>query len=208
MPGEPTVIYSAANTQQAYLLKSVLEERGIAAWVVNDAIQIAGGELPLGWTAAAKIIVGRHDADEARRIAEQFDQTTTHEPTNDDDVAGAAEGADWAEWPLCPACGERRSARCSICGSSANRFPLADIEQAEGGDRVLLVCQSCDDHFLPEWYRLCPRCGHDFGDGIEVDQPPSPREFSLRTALVVAGLLSGVVAFLAYFLWLFAGRAS
>ena len=39
MSGEPTVIYSAANVQQAYLLKGLLEERGIAAWVVNDGMR-------------------------------------------------------------------------------------------------------------------------------------------------------------------------
>ena len=71
MPREPTVIYSAANTQQAYLLKGILEDQGIPAWVVNDTIQIAGGDLPLGWTAAARVVVGSDTAIAARQIAER-----------------------------------------------------------------------------------------------------------------------------------------
>jgi hypothetical protein len=113
MSGEPTVIYSASSTQQAYLLKGLLEDRGIATWVVNDAMQIAGGELPLGWTAAAKVVVGLTDAEEARRLAEEFDRRTA-EGTAGDAPAIEADAKEWPDWPLCPACGERRAARCPI----------------------------------------------------------------------------------------------
>jgi len=207
MSGEPTVIYSAANAQQAYLLKGLLEERGIAAWVVNDAMQIAGGELPLGWTAAPRVVVGLPDADEARQMAEAFDRHTSHEPTDDDAVI-EADPKEWPDWPLCPACQEPRSALCPVCGVAANHFPLADIQESPAGTRVLLFCTACDDHFLPDWYRLCPRCGHDYGSGVEIDQPRRLLEFNLRTALTIAALLAGVAAFLAYFVWLFAGRTA
>src|SRR3954470_14456729 len=73
MSREPTIIYSADTPQQAYLLRSLLEDEGIRAWVVNDAIQIAGGELPIGWRGAAKVIVGDDEAAAARRFAEAFD---------------------------------------------------------------------------------------------------------------------------------------
>ena len=69
MSGPPTVIYHAASTQQAHILKGVLEERGIASWIVNENIQVAGGELPIGWTAAACVAVGETDALEARLAA-------------------------------------------------------------------------------------------------------------------------------------------
>src|SRR6188472_4492221 len=74
MPRQPTIIYSADNPQQAHLLRSLLADEGIQAWVVNDAIQIAGGELPVGWRGAAKVAVGDDEADVARRFAEAFDQ--------------------------------------------------------------------------------------------------------------------------------------
>jgi len=208
MSGEPTVIFSAANAQQAYLLKGLLEERGIAAWVVNDAIQIAGGDLPDGWTGAPRVVVGLQDADEGRRVAEEFDRKTSHETQGDDEAAAEADPKEWPDWPLCPSCQEPRSALCPICGIAANNFPLADIQESSDGTRVLLFCAACDDHFLPEWYRLCPRCGYDYGGGIEVDPPRQPPEFNLRNTLVIAALVAGLLAFLTYFLWLFAGRAS
>jgi uncharacterized paraquat-inducible protein A len=207
MSSEPTVIYSAASIQQAHLLKGLLEEQGIAARVVNDAIQIAGGDLPLGWTAAARVVVAERDALAARRLAEDFDRQTSHEPT-DDNLAEPDIPEEWADWPVCPACGERRSARCPVCGATGTSFPLADFQPSDSGQRVLLVCPDCDDHMLPEWYRLCPRCGHDYGDGIETNRPSRPTIEISRGEWIVAGLI--VVAGLtmvAYFVWLFSGRS-
>jgi Putative prokaryotic signal transducing protein len=206
MSGEPTVIYSAASPQQAYLLKGLLEERGIAAWVVNDAMQIAGGELPLGWTAAAKVVVGLADANDGRQLAEEFDRRTA-EGSVGDEPAIEAEAKEWADWPVCPECSERRAARCPVCESSANDFPLADLQATPDGERILLFCSSCDDHFLPQWYRLCARCGHDFGSGVLIDADRHPRQWDLRSMLVIAAMLAGVAAFAAYFLWLFAARS-
>jgi hypothetical protein len=208
MAGEPIVIYSAASTQQAHLLKGLLAEQGIAAWVVNDAIQFAGGDLPLGWAAAARVVVGEENAIEARRLAEDFDRQTAHEPTDDDP---AADGVldQWDDWPVCPKCGERRSARCPACLASGTSFPLADIQETADGQRVFLLCKDCGDHFLPEWFRLCPRCGYDFGGGIEID-PPQPTTWptvGLRSVIVLALLLGAAAAISAYFLWLFGWRA-
>jgi len=206
MPGEPTIIYSADSVQQAYLLKGLLEEQGIFARVVNDAIQIAGGDLPLGWTSAAKVVVADQDAAAARQLAEQFDRQTAHEPLADDgrDISTAAP---WDGWPICPTCSEPRSARCPICEASGSNFALADLQESESGDRVLLFCPNCDDHFRPEWYRLCARCGHDFGDGIQMTQPArvgSP--IGLREWLVVAATTAFLIAVSAYFVWLFSAR--
>lgn len=205
MPGQPTVIYSAASIQQAYLLKGLLEDQGILARVVNDSIQIAGGDLPLGWTAAAKVVVGDRDAAAARQLAEEFDWQTASQHL-DDDSREKTSDLQWEDWPVCPECGERRSARCPICNSSGSHFALADLQPSDNADRVLLVCPSCDDHFLPEWYRRCARCGYDFGSGIEMKSPAAfatpvtPREWLVTGLTVAAGL-----AVVAYFLWLFRG---
>src|SRR5688572_7967738 len=102
MSGAPTVIYRAASTQQAHILKSVLEERGIASWVVNDNIQAVGGELPVGWTAAACVVVGEHDAVEARSVALEFDHKTAHEPGAETPADEEPQHAQWQDWPACP----------------------------------------------------------------------------------------------------------
>ena len=203
MSSEPTVIYSAANTQQAYLVKGLLEERGIAAWVINDAIQIAGGELPLGWTAAARVVVGNSDAVKARQVAVEFDRQTAQGPRLEGSEAEPAT-SEWAEWPRCPACGERRAARCPVCGVGGTEFPLADIQETADGQRVFLICEACDDHFLPEWYRLCHRCGRDYGAGLAVEKHRVQAGYNLRVALIVLLVLAGTLVFMAYFAWLFA----
>jgi hypothetical protein len=206
MSAEPIVIYSAASTQQAYLLKSLLSQCGIAAHVVNDSIQFAGGELPLGWTAAARVVVSADDAADARRLAEEFDRRTSHEATLDP-AAFETDDGPWVDWPVCPRCGERRVARCPICETSGTDFPLADMQELAAGARVLLMCRTCDDHMLPEWYRRCARCGHDYGAGIEPASDliaPLPQlEFNPRVGIVLAALLFATSIIAAYFLWLF-----
>jgi putative signal transducing protein len=204
MPHQPTVIYSAANTQQAYLLKGILEDRGIPARVVNDAIQIAGGDLPVGWAAAARVVVISEDALKAREIAEEFDRTTGHEPTSDAFLSAPA-AMEWSEWPVCPQCGERRTAHCPFCGASGSTFPLADMQDDPNGTQVLLYCNSCDDHFRPDWYRLCHRCGLDYGTGLVPEPPTTSIEWNLRSIFVVAAMIACVLAFGAYFYWLFSG---
>jgi hypothetical protein len=199
MSGPPTVIYHAASAQQAHILKGVLDERGIASWVVNDNIQVAGGELPLGWTAAACVAVGESDAAEARAIAEEFDRTTAHDPEPEPVGNEPPAPAEWKEWPVCPQCQARRQVRCGICGSSGTEFPLADITETENGPRVLLVCGSCDDHFRPEMFRLCHQCGHDFGEGISVSGPLAPIDYSPRMWIVVGGMVAVALLVAAYF---------
>jgi hypothetical protein len=206
MPGEPTVIYSAANTQQAHLIKGLLEQQGIQAWVVNDAIQIAGGDLPLGWTAAARVVVSDENAHQARQFAEEFDLATAHE-SSDDETFEPQTLQPWPDWPTCPTCAERRSARCHVCGASGANFPLADIVETDSGHDVLLKCEDCDDLIKPQWYRLCARCGHDFGSGLEINHAPKPLiHLDPRSAIVLASLTAGALILLSYFFWLFSHR--
>ena len=92
---------------------------------------------------------------------------------------------------------------CPVCGISATDFPLADFQDSIDDQRVLLYCQACDDHFLPDWYRLCPRCGYDYGDGLAVEGTIEPLGFNWRSWLVLAILVAGAASMLGYVLWLF-----
>ena len=208
---QPTIIYSADNPQQAHLLRSLLADEGIKAWIVNDAIQIAGGELPVGWRAAAKVVVADDEAAAARRFAEAFDQKAQRH-FFDSRAAGDESGGDDSPatppaWPACPTCTEPRSARCPVCGESGSDFSAADAPSSGEQESSLFLCPSCDDVISPDWYRLCARCGHDFGQGLEVREPLTTRlELSLRTIVVVTVLTVVAAAIGGYFFWLFAGR--
>jgi hypothetical protein len=208
MSREPTIIYSAANPQQAYLLRSLLEDEGIRAWVVNDAIQIAGGELPVGWRAAAKVVVSDEHAAAARQFAEAFDhkaQQHFFEPSSQQD-GGFREDHSPSAWPTCPACDQPRSARCPICGESGVDFPAAYSSSTDKDNEPRYLCPSCDECIHPEWYRLCARCGHDFAAGLEIKKiEPATFSVPVRVLIVLIVLLSLVAAIVAYFLWLFAG---
>lgn len=204
MPDRPTEIYRAANPQHAQLLRNMLEDQGIQAFVVNDFLQGAGGELPMGWTAAPRILVAEEDVLKGRQIAEQFDATMR------DGSAVATEefdeaDADWEDWPVCPNCHQRRDALCEICGTRGTKFALADLVDEPGRQSVLLHCDTCDDHFRPQFFRVCHHCGHDFGNGIApqpVQQEILLPENTRRTWLVAGGLVLFSAAVMFYLYWL------
>jgi hypothetical protein len=138
--------------------------------------------------------------------------------------------AHWDAWPCCPQCGQRRQTRCPTCELGGQDFPLADClpaaenlpaaaslpaSDACGGcgcrasgweaAEVLLVCTGCQDVFAPEFYRVCPQCGHDFGEGLVARDAEDPREFSGRVLWTVFGMLVVVAIALAYFAYVTAG---
>ena len=170
MSREPTIVYSADNPQQAHLLRSLLEDEGIQAWVVNDSIQLAGGELPVGWRAAAKVVVADDEAVAARQFAEAFDQKAQGHSLGTGGVEEDEVPADTSVWPRCPDCGQARNARCSICGERGSAFPSAYASGPGQGELPLFLCPSCDEPITPGWYRLCAQCGHDYGEGMEVEK--------------------------------------
>lgn len=125
----------------------------------------------------------------------------------------------WPGWPTCPRCNERRQTACPICENAGNLFALAYVpaelqtrdlvdslisagfvrpddestEQAALETNVLLLCNICDEPFLPRFYRMCEHCGHEFPDGIvardkTVSQPVSAALLFGVTLLVLYGL--------------------
>lgn len=170
MNNELATIYTAANTVQAHLLRNALANVGIAAQVTNDALQVAGGDLPLGWTIAPRVVVPREQEAEARRLAEQYDASLieNRKPSAVETAAPAAPVAP----PSCPSCGRFRIATCPYCHTCGDQFPAADaIGEADGPTApALLICPSCDEPFPAVYLRQCQWCGHEFADGVE--SPP------------------------------------
>ena len=64
-------VYSAANGLEAHGLCAVLEERGIRAEVVGEALGSAAGRLPLGEATAPRIWVREGDSRRARELIEE-----------------------------------------------------------------------------------------------------------------------------------------
>jgi len=208
---EPVVIYRAANAQQAALLRNLLEERGIAAWV-QDMIQTAVGDLPLGWRGDSQVVVSSRDAVVARNLALEFEdqlRLSSSRPEVDDAPIYAATDT-WDNWPTCPECGQRRHTRCPLCGQAGDAFPLVDLERTERGEVVLLMCQPCDEPFRPKFYRYCHQCGHDFGHGLAAPGQGATgaevaTDFDRQKVLIVVGAMLVIgLGLAAYFSFLFA----
>jgi hypothetical protein len=63
----------------------------------------------------------------------------------------------------------------------------------------MLICPTCDEPVQPEFARCCGQCGHDFGEGFEVDDGPPPLEGSpLRIAASVAVIAVFIAAIWVY----------
>lgn len=192
MVNEPTQVYRAANAQQAYLLKSLLEDEGISAHVVNDLLQAAGGDLPLGWVSLPQVLVGAEDLPRALEVVANFEAhvaalvadstepdgihlaVNPREVTIPDDIAFLSDDL----WPRCIKCSERRQVTCSYCGESGNSFPIIDDPTDLSGEeeeedapswprlernrKLLVHCTTCDEHFLADFYPVCHSCGYEF----------------------------------------------
>jgi hypothetical protein len=63
-------IYRPETSVQAHLLRDQLEQAGIAARVDGEFLQGAMGGLPLGWSAAPRVLVAESDAAAARKVLE------------------------------------------------------------------------------------------------------------------------------------------
>jgi hypothetical protein len=94
-------VYSAANIQEAHLLRALLEAAGIEARVVGDHLQNAVGDLP-AVSIAPRLWVRSESFDEARKIIQ--DQLTRNRET-------AKPASKWK----CGECGEWNEPSFDIC---------------------------------------------------------------------------------------------
>ena len=91
-------IYQAAHVTDAYMVRSLLAQAGIDAWIRGEHLQGGLGELPVG--GQITVCVAEVDAERARRIVIDWDQLVP----DDDDGPEFDDEANPAPRP-----GERRS---------------------------------------------------------------------------------------------------
>ena len=217
MSSEQTTIYRAANPQQAHLLRSMLEERGMKVIVTGEGLQSAAGELPMGWNTSRQVVVSELDAKKARDVVLEFERRLS-DTADEDENSGELDDSHWSDWPVCPSCARCRQAVCPVCETADMDFPLAEYvvdavevrntratNEGDNSDQspILLICPNCDESFPPRFYRFCEDCGHDFGFGIELANHQR-EEVNHRAVLVVAVLGILALGFIGYFWFLFA----
>lgn len=200
------VIYTAARSEQAHLLKNLLADAGIRAYVVNDALQQAVGEFPPGWSSAARVVVPDDQAAVARRIAEEFDARSAAAMDEAGEISDEAEpwGDEMPVWAACPACRRPRTAVCPICDTAGSDFapgdaPVGDGSKPERTKPSLWICPTCDEPFEPRFLRRCEWCGHDFGAGLEAPAEGDAEPLDARLVGAAVALAAVVIVILAYF---------
>lgn len=102
-------VYRAANLGEAYAIRIALEDLGIQVTIDGEGLQ--GGEYPLGWSTAPRIMVVDSDAKVARELIERVQRRTTR----DIDLR-------------CLACGQvmESAEKCSACGWTYEAQPITE----------------------------------------------------------------------------------
>lgn len=111
------------------------------------------------------------------------------------------------DWERCPVCGRARVTSCPICETAGTEFIPADYTGEESltdsilGRPTSVICPTCDEPFVPEFYRFCPWCEHDFGEGHEPDAAESDGAYLLqgRALLLMLCLFGLILALGVYF---------
>ena len=229
MTADLVVVYIAGTLPQAYLLKNLLAEYGVEASVIGEAIH-GLWDVPSYLRTQPRVAVRSGDAEFAREVAQSFDAQLRRgaQAVAQGASSAPAESRRWDAWVACPQCGEPRPTYCPGCDTRGTDFPLAEFvtggdegnaegENAEGGqpiqlvadgreqpgESVQLICPVCDDVFRPKFHRRCARCGHDFGNGLEVAKSPADDELNSRAAslLGVLLILAIIVVVILSFAW-------
>lgn len=198
MSQDPVVIYSTPHLQQAHLLRQTLVDLGIEARVETPAMPHQG---LFEYSEATRVVVRRQDADEARRIAIEFDQLWQHQPIETPETQMSDPPGEIIEaWPQCPQCSAARMAECRTCAEQQNFFPAA--YQQEGESHNMRFCRTCDDVAELRYCRRCHQCSHDYGDGYEPPALPLAENES-RAWIVLFFLVAGGLGLASYFYFLF-----
>ncbi len=211
MSDDLTIIYSAANAQQAAILKGILSDEGIETQVTNVSLQGAAGELPVGFATAPSVLARQEDAERARGIALEFEKDIAEGNTPPLFAQGAIESF----WPRCPECNLKREPVCAHCGVSDPEMQTAEFMVSEVADHETgvgpassfqlsaahgqFMCSVCDEAFDAQYLRHCGGCKHEFDDGVEPHQD-EPHETNPRAIATIIGLVAiGLFSFLYYF---------
>jgi len=229
MAQEPKVIYTARTMQDAHLLKNLLAERQIEAVVLNDVLQGGSGVDVVGWSTAARVAVDEEHAEVGRQMAVRFDrkETLTDEPAEDvlDEWPRCpeCEARRSTRCPICstagvefppvdmgfdwiPQSGDLATSTGCHCGPGGCTPSDAEAEPPPSDDDTppptMLMCTTCDEPFVPGYPRMCEWCGHDFGDGFEVEVTEGPPEpIGHRPVLVMIGLAVLLFVLVSYFMF-------
>jgi hypothetical protein len=97
--------------------------------------------------------------------------------------------------------GAGAASRCADHGNGCDdeSLPASDgAAAAVGGPVMMFICPTCDEAFVPRFFRRCRHCGHDFGSGLDMEPADEPANYRVIGAvLAVIAALVGIGIYLA-----------
>jgi len=206
-------VYRAADQQQAYLLRNLLVDEGIEAFVSGETLS-AATDLQ-GWDVYPRVLVSEKFAELALPLVREFDESTKSqlevipdEFDEDEFDRQAIEALN--SWPRCWNCAQMKHVSCPSCRTKGRNFDLAEFIQNEVGDtdevelvpgKLKLVCQLCDSIFEPVFDLPCP-CGHvESTKSGEEARREHKNPAADWLALMVALIVMGVIVMAAFYFW-------
>ena len=203
-------IYRAANTQEAQVLKNVLENEGIRTFISNEGL--LGASDLVGWNIDPQVMVGESDVELAMPIIHEFLQQVLDRRNLNIDETDDETTEPESDWPHCPVCDEPRVAQCNGCQLVGNDFGEAVFVESDSGlekghseiefeiepKERLLMCTVCDQPFHPVYRKTC-RCNYQFEDGIEFVRKPASIQINARTVIVLIAILATIAIGCFYF---------
>jgi Putative prokaryotic signal transducing protein len=107
-------VYRASNVPEAHAVRVGLEQIGIRAYIQGETLQIAVGELPMGWLTAPRVLVEGLQLNEARAYITQFEKHRQETRT----ISAAHSHPDVTECLACGAIMSEFNEKCPVCGWS------------------------------------------------------------------------------------------
>ena len=206
-------VYRAADQQQAYLLRNLLVDEGIEAFISGETLS-AATDLQ-GWDVYPRVLVSENFVDLAIPLVREFDESTKSQHDSipdefDEDEFDRQAIEALNSWPRCRNCAQMKHVSCPSCRTKGRNFDLAEFVQNEDEDsneielvpgQLKLVCQLCDTIFEPIYDLPCP-CGYvEPAKSGQVPREEHKNPAADWLALIVALIVIGVIVMAAFYFW-------
>ena len=100
---------------------------------------------------------------------------------------------------------ESHVCHCGSADACSTEQPAAsfDPQLDERPERIVLMCPTCDEPFIPEFPRDCAMCDHRFDDGFEVElRHAPPEQVGSRVIALLVGMAALLIILVVYFMWI------
>lgn len=108
-------VYRAKNPLQGGLVVAMLEQNQITAMMDGAILASAGGELPLGWSTAPRVMVSSDDFEKAQKVVKEWEAASVARATSEGEMSEDSRQAKVQPMWTCPNCAEEVEYEFEMC---------------------------------------------------------------------------------------------